>query len=294
MAPRTSTVHALVFDSTNGVSPLAAARYRLLSTLQTTLDVEEVLTMFRQELQTLVAVSGMSYTHHSHDIELDWGRQHSHSCHYRLITQRDNLGEITFYRDARFDADDLETVETLLSVLLPPLRNALLYFQAVAASLTDPLTGTGNRLAMSSHIKREISLARRYLQPLSVLVIDIDKFKSINDTYGHAVGDTVLQELSAIIRRINRSTDLCFRYGGEEFVILLSNTNPAGAMTIAERLLKAVSDSQISIETAAVQFTISIGVSTIAETDNEHTLIQRADKAMYQSKKDGGNKVCFL
>ena len=292
MAPQTSTAHALAFDSTDGISPLAAARYRLLCILQTTLDVEEILMMFRRELQTLVPVSGMAY--HGHDIELSWGKHHSHSCHYRLITQRDNLGELTFYRDTRFNANELETVESLLGVLLPPLRNALLYSQAVAASLTDPLTGAGNRLAMSSHIKREISLSRRYQQPLSVLVIDIDKFKSINDTYGHAVGDTVLQELAALIRRINRSTDLCFRYGGEEFVILLSNTNPAGAMTIAERLCTAVSESQIFTETGVVQFTISIGVSTIAETDNEHTLIQRADKAMYQSKNNGGNKVCFL
>jgi diguanylate cyclase (GGDEF)-like protein len=305
MAPQTSTAHAIDLNrvrqllnpgnaASESVNPVSAARYRLLNTLQTTLDLDELLTIFRQELEKLVAVDGMLYCHDTQQIECSSGQLGSHHCHYRLITQRDHLGELGFYRESRFSEGELETIEALLGILLPPLRNTLLYRQAVAASLTDPLTGAGNRLAMTSHLKREISLARRYAQPLSALVIDIDKFKRINDSHGHAIGDLVLQELASIIRRINRSTDLCFRYGGEEFVVLLSNTDCAGAVTIADRLRNAVAQCNVCTDTGPLQISISVGAATIAQTDNELTLIQRADKAMYQSKNNGGNKVSFL
>lgn len=111
-----------------------------------------------------------------------------------------------------------------MSVLLFPVRNALLYQKAIAASLTDPLTGAWNRRALFSQRSREVSLSRRYQQPLSLLMIDVDQFKSINDTYGHATDDLVLQDLIRVMTKVNRSTDICFRYDGEEFVVLLGNT----------------------------------------------------------------------
>lgn len=305
MAPQTSSAHAIDLTrvrqllnsgttATEAVNPVAAARYRLLTTLQTTLDLDELLSMFRQELEKLVWVDGMLYTHEPQQIERSSGQLGGHHCQYRLITQRDHLGELGFHRETRFSDEELETIETLIGVLLPPLRNVLLYRQAVEASLTDPLTGAGNRLAMNSHLKREFSLARRYGHPLSALVIDIDKFKKINDSHGHSVGDLVLQELTGIIRQINRSTDLCFRSGGEEFVILLSNTDKNGAITIADRLREAVAKCHVCTETGPLQISISIGIATVVQTDTENTLIHRADKAMYQAKRNGGNRISFL
>jgi len=305
MAPPVSTAHALDLNqarqriaaeelTADAASSITTVRYRLLTSLQTTLDVDKLLPLFLHELETLVFYDGVLYSNQNQVIEHLWGQRRSHHCHYRLIIHREQLGELYFYRDSRFDDAELEIIESLLSALLLPLRNALLYRQALTASLTDPLTSTGNRLALSSQLKREINLARRYRQPMSVLVIDIDKFKRINDTYGHATGDVVLKELAETIRRVNRSTDLCFRYGGEEFVILLSNTGSEGALVIADRLRSAVSQTIVSTETGPLQLTVSIGVSTLAETDNEHTLIQRADKAMYQAKHRGGNHASFL
>lgn len=126
-----------------------------------------------------------------------------------------------------------------MSVLLFPVRNALLYQKAIAASLTDPLTGAWNRRALFSQRSREVSLSRRYQQPLSVLMVDVDQFKSINDTYGHATDDLVLQDLIRVMTKVNRSTDICFRYDGEEFVVLLGNTEKRGGASHREAFMQS-------------------------------------------------------
>lgn len=276
------------------VNPLVDARFRLLSTLQTSLDIEIILDLFKQELDTVIRVNGFCYTNTAASIQCQVGETQVHHCAYRLITQNENLGEVIFYRDTRFNEYDMESLEVLLSPLLSPVRNALLYRQAVAASLTDPLTGAGNRQALKSQLSREICLSRRYHQPLSALIIDIDKFKLINDTYGHATGDLVLQDLVKVINKVNRSTDLCFRYGGEEFVVLLGNTDKTGAQVIAHRLCHSIAESKIWSESGLLQITVSIGVATITEIDNAETLLNRADKAMYKIKSQGGDNAAWL
>lgn len=269
------------------------ARFRLLSTLQTSLYLEEVLDAFLTELNTLLKTTGMQYLHESMNIQITRGTLDAHHCDYRLITQSEQLGEISFYKNNRFSENELQTIETLLSTLLSPVRNALLYRSALAASLTDPLTGAGNRTALFANLQREMNLARRVGTQLSVLVIDIDRFKFINDTYGHGVGDLVLRELVSVISKLNRSTDLCFRLGGEEFVVLLSNTDHSGAGIVAGRLCDAISECHICTEDGAIQITVSIGVATQCQTDTEDSLLNRADKAMYDVKRSGGNNVSW-
>ena len=138
-----------------------------------------------------------------------------------------------------------------------------------------------------------MNLARRYQHELSVLVIDIDKFKKINDSEGHAAGDNVLQELVRLINKVNRNTDLCYRYGGEEFVVVLSKTDKYGAMVIAERLREAVAGLRICAESGPLQVTVSIGTSSYADGDCADSLLGRADKAMYRIKNQGGNGSAY-
>jgi diguanylate cyclase (GGDEF)-like protein len=274
--------------------PLSHTRYRLLTGLQTTLDMEKILTLFHEESRELIAHCGVLYTHETQQLKLSVGNVERHSCSYRLITQGDNLGEIVLYHNTRFSESDLDAIETLLSTLLCPLRNALLYRAAIDASMTDPLTGAGNRLAMMNTLTHELNLARRYDHELSVLVMDIDKFKKINDTEGHAAGDNVLRELVRLINKINRNTDLCYRYGGEEFVVVLSKTDKYGAMVIADRLREAVAGLRICAESGPLQVTVSIGVASFAQTDSTEDLLNRADKAMYKIKNEGGNGSAYI
>ena len=269
-------------------------RYRMASSLQTTLDIEQLLQLFLAELKPSVELDGLAYINENQRLQSVTGRKASHSCGYRLITANDHLGEIVFYRNTRFSDQNLQAIEVMLSALICPLRNALSYREAVQASLSDPLTGAGNRIALNNALAREINLASRFKQPLSILVMDIDRFKHVNDTFGHSAGDAVLKQLVDIINKINRNTDLTFRYGGDEIVILLNRTNADGALVIAERLRKAMDSAQLQFGDDVIHTTVSIGVTAFAEQDNAETMFTRADKALYLIKSEGGNKVIGL
>jgi diguanylate cyclase (GGDEF)-like protein len=175
--------------------------------------------------------------------------------------------------------------------LLYPLRNALTYREVLQNALTDQLTGAGNRAALDNTLKREIDLSKRHQQPLSVLAIDIDWFKKVNDTYGHQAGDEILKQVVDTIAKPSRCTDQTFRYGGEEFVVLLHNTSPVGAAVIAERIRKAVEEQIVVINGDELKITVSIGAATLKIQDNATTLFSRADQALYEAKGNGRNQV---
>lgn len=269
-------------------------KFRLSSILQSSLEIEQVLGIFYEELQTIVQLSGLSYEHDNRKVKADIGKRATHSCGYRITTQQDHLGELTFYRGQRFSEYDLEFIEDVLGCLICPLRNALQYREALIASLTDPLTGAGNRLALDNTLLREIELAKRHRSPLSLLVIDVDDFKKINDEWGHKTGDKVLKKIVAELAEVNRQTDLTFRYGGEEFVVLLNETALDGAAVIGERIRQAIENSEIKVAGETLSVTASIGAANLKPTDNKDRLFQRADKALYQAKKSGKNTVVGL
>lgn len=273
---------------------LKELRLQLVTRLQTTLDLASLLQLFMQELGSHIRVDGLRYRNEQYQLEPLLGRNTSHSCGYRLVTRQDNLGEIIFFRSRRFSEQELSTLEFLLGTLICPLRNALQYHQALNASLTDPLTGAGNRISLNDTLDREIALARRHTRPLSTLMVDIDKFKAINDTHGHSAGDKVLTQLVTLISDIHRNTDVCFRYGGEEFVVLLGETDLAGAEVIAERLRQGIDSTRILYEKTRLAITVSIGAAEFCETDYRESLLKRADKALYRAKSNGGNQVICL
>ncbi|NKB31584.1 MAG: diguanylate cyclase [Pseudomonadales bacterium] len=266
-------------------------KFKLSSILQSSLELEQVLGIFHDELQSVIELNGLSYFNESRKIRLNTGRKATHSCGYRLITQNDYLGELNFYRGKRFTEFDLELIEDVLGTLICPLRNALQYREAIIASLTDPLTGAGNRIALDSTLRREIELAKRHRSPLSLLLIDVDDFKNINDKLGHKTGDLVLKELVSVLNDINRQTDLSFRYGGEEFVVLLNETNLPGALVIAQRLREAIEENEVEIAGESLSVTVSIGATALKQSDSRDSFFRRADKALYKAKDSGKNQV---
>lgn len=269
-------------------------RYRMATSLQTTLDIEQLLQLFLAELKPGVELDGLQYINENQKLQIVTGRKASHSCGYRLITANDHLGEIVFYRNTRFSDQNLQAIEVMLSALICPLRNALTYRDALLASLTDPLTGAGNRIALDNALEREINLARRFKQPLSILVLDIDRFKQVNDSFGHSAGDAVLRGIVHTLGKINRNTDLTFRYGGDELVVLLNRTNAEGALVIAERLRRAIETLELQVGDDSLGTTVSIGVTSFGAQDTADSMFNRADKALYLIKSEGGNKVIAL
>ena len=164
---------------------------------------------------------------------------------------------------------------------------------SIEAAVTDPLTGLYNRRYMETLVGTLVDQAAARNKPLSVLVLDIDYFKSINDTYGHDAGDDVLQDFAIRIRKSIRGIDLACRYGGEEFVVVMPETDMAVATMVAERLRRRIASEPFPIQkgTRTIDVTISIGIAALAPDDDAAAVIKRADQALYRAKRDGRNRV---
>lgn len=271
-------------------------RAKLIQALQMSLEPNDVLAIFFTHLQTIIPMGGIQFRFANNKDITKLGRDALHHCDYRLTTDEGYLGEVIFNRSKRFIESELTTLEILLGALVYPLRNALRYQAAMQLALLDPLTRLGNRAALDSAFRRELQLAERHHYELSVLMIDVDHFKQINDHYGHSAGDQVLQEIASTIEGVCRETDISFRYGGEEFVVLLRKTSEIGARIIGERLCREINLLEIGKGSHKIQPSVSIGVGTRASGKKEHIndLFERADKALYRAKQAGRNCVEVL
>lgn len=162
-------------------------------------------------------------------------------------------------------------------------------------SLTDSLTGLYNRRHLDSTLECEFLRAKRYNNNLSLAVIDIDFFKKVNDTYGHLCGDYILKETAYIIYDTFRKTDIVFRYGGEEFVVLLTETSPENAKIPLERLRCNIENAKFRFKDKNLNITISIGAASVNEdTESAGQLLDNADKALYEAKNSGRNKLIIF
>jgi diguanylate cyclase (GGDEF)-like protein len=164
-------------------------------------------------------------------------------------------------------------------------------------AITDALTKLYNRRYFNEISIEMFRLGKRTGKPLSMMMIDIDWFKRINDTYGHLVGDKVIATLSTLILQVRRESDIVCRYGGEEFIVLLPDTKKEGALELAERLRKTIEAFEIEIEKGvSVHFTVSIGISEAyyGQDKGVEDVIRRADDAMYIAKRDGRNTIRTL
>ncbi len=166
--------------------------------------------------------------------------------------------------------------------------------QSIEMAITDALTGLYNRRYMESHLSTLVEQAAARGKPLTALVLDIDYFKSVNDNHGHDAGDDVLREFATRVRKSIRGIDLACRYGGEEFVIIMPETDMAVATIVAERLRRRIASERFPIQQGAssIEVTISIGIATLdTADDNAAHILKRADQALYRAKRDGRNRV---
>lgn len=264
---------------------------RITGALQTTLEVRKVIEIFAAEVNKVIPHEGVCYRCPPRELEHAFGRQEITTVTYRLAVTEQSLGEVTFSRVKRFTARETATLEYLLCSLIYPLRNALAYESALQAATKDSLTGVHNRNTMDATLMREVDLAHRHNNPLALLIADIDHFKNVNDTYGHATGDDVIRAVAAAISTTVRSSDIVFRYGGEEFMVLLSNTHKKGALLLAERIRCTVETSNLAGAKTAVPTTLSLGVAWLESNDTHSTLFEKADAALYAAKTAGRNCV---
>ena len=182
---------------------------------------------------------------------------------------------------------DLNLLSLLGQISVPHLEIARLR----RLNESDPLTLLHNRRHVDTRLPAEIQRARRSGRPLSVVMLDLDHFKKINDTYGHETGDTVLCAVSDRMRAASRASDVLARIGGEEFLAILPDTRLGQAVKVAERIRRAVCASPVETHAGAVEVTVSAGIAPLKPDDNPKSLLRRADRALYAAKRAGRNKV---
>lgn len=211
-----------------------------------------------------------------------------------LATNSDWQGELqyckknneTVWLDANITAEPSSSSESLTySVICQDITDKK---EVELLSITDPLTGAFNRNRFNQTCTHELDVARRYGPPLSLVIIDIDHFKSINDTHGHLAGDSVLKEISSIIKQNIRSTDIFARWGGEEFTLLLPQTQLDNACVAAEKLRSLIESYEFKL---VGHITASFGISQFDNEDTQESLMQRCDDALYEAKHLGRNRV---
>ena len=180
-----------------------------------------------------------------------------------------------------------QTAELQAAKAAAEAAHEVLRFQATH----DGLTGLYNRTEALAFLEREISRAARIREPISVLMIDVDHFKKINDTYGHFSGDDVLRAVAHILKQATRAYDVVARYGGEEFVIIMSGSNDKETQRFAERVCSSVAGTPIALGANALNVTISIGCVSVRSVPSQRELLLMADEALYQAKREGRNRV---
>lgn len=184
-----------------------------------------------------------------------------------------------------------QLMQTLADEAAITLENAHLFQEMEALSTTDPLTGLFNRRHFEAAAGRELLLSIRHHLPLSILILDIDHFKKVNDTYGHSMGDRVLIEIANICRHALRATDINVRLGGEEFAFLCPNTDIQGAFILAERIRTAISELNVDVDGSHIRITVSLGIAGLNSDDTIVSLLRHADEALYQAKGKGRNQT---
>ncbi len=264
--------------------------YALNNRLQTSLEIDELIEIFTAEVQRELAVDGLLYQEPSHGVDIELGTQCRHTLSYTLVLFEQSLGNIRFFRTSAFSELECQKVEQLLTALVYPLRNAFKYMQAIRSSFIDSLTGVKNRAAFDNALQREVELAHRQGTELSIVVLDVDHFKKVNDAYGHAAGDQVLIKIAKTLEASVRRSDMVFRYGGEEFVAILSYTSEEGAKLLANRVREQIAVLDIS-ELDGYQVTASLGIATVNDQDDVVSIFKRGDAALYRAKHLGRNRV---
>jgi diguanylate cyclase len=216
------------------------------------------------------------------------------------LTAADNHDQVktviqTLVKATREMRDTNKALETRLALSKTEISNLQHSLEAIRAeSLTDPLTGLGNRKYFDRSIEHAVQSALASGQPLSLLMFDIDHFKSFNDSYGHLTGDQVLRLVGMSLKQTIKGQDITARYGGEEFAVVLPNTALRQALTVADHIRRAVMSKELKKKSTGEilgRVTISVGVSILKPSDDTDSLIERADACLYAAKRNGRNRV---
>jgi len=210
-----------------------------------------------------------------------------------LSTRGKTHGYAGIYRSTPFDYYEESIFKRFCAHISLTLEKISLFAEVRTLSVNDGLTGTHTHFFIMSKLTEEVARSARYGSNLSIILFDLDNFKEVNDSYGHLAGDAMLKEVANALKGSVRSLDSVGRYGGEEFLVLLPETDGESARLIAERLRKRIEETELMYEENRVRLTLSGGLAVFREGMDENALIRIADENLYRAKREGKNMVCY-
>ena len=263
----------------------------LLEQLQTTLDVKQLINIFAIEVAKYLDFSGLYFKHADISATARGSRQAKSERQFELKLNGQFFGIITYAVNMPISIANFKVLTELHDLLINPLNNAVQYHQAMQLAMQDSLTHLGNRRSFDEQIKRTMAQACRRHTRAGLILSDLNKFKAINDNYGHDIGDNVLIQFAEALRQSVRDTDSVFRFGGDEFAIIVADATEQSLSVIEQRIYHAISRDALL---AKYNVTSSLGLAFMNRADNATSFFKRADNALYSQKRAIPQKLSIV
>lgn len=262
----------------------------LTERLQTTLDLEQLLAIYCDAVRQKVALDSLSFATDELVLAVFGSIHHKPQHSAALYADGEYLGQLVYSKKIGFSSADLKQLNRFHQHLVFPLRNALRFAQVRRQALHDHMTGAGNRLLLDESIQHALSLKQRYHFDYVLLLLDLDGFKQVNDNHGHLTGDLILQHFTAVIKAQLRGYDRLFRYGGDEFIVLLQDADMKSAQHVFDRILAGLQADPLLHQHG---IGCSAGAVFLQPELSSQALLKQADSALYKAKKSGKGRLCF-
>jgi len=263
----------------------------LLEQLQTTLDVNKLIDIFSIEVAKYLDFTGLYFKHTDISATARGSRQAKVERQFELKLNDQFFGIITYAVNMPISLGNYQVLTELHQLLVNPLNNAVLYHQAMQLAMQDALTQLGNRRSFDEQIKRTIAQATRRHTRVGLILCDLNKFKAINDSFGHLIGDDVLSHFAKALRQSVRDTESIFRFGGDEFAIIVADASEQSLAVIEQRIYQAMADDALL---AKYKVSSALGLAFLNKADNATSFLQRADNALYCQKMNMPQKLTIV
>jgi diguanylate cyclase (GGDEF)-like protein len=252
-----------------------------MNQLQTTLDIDEILAILATEAAKYIDFSGLYFKNKQISKTMRGSRRGKKESTFDLKINDQFIGTLSYGINTPINLTNYRVLEQLHQCFLHPLKNAITYYSAMQLAMQDALTGLGNRRYFDEQLKRAMHNANRHHSLVGLVLGDLNKFKSINDNFGHNTGDLVLKEFASILRHCIRESDSLFRFGGDEFAIIVENANENALTLIEQRVNLALANNALL---SKYQLGCSLGSTFMSNSDNEESFFKRADEILYRNK----------
>jgi diguanylate cyclase (GGDEF)-like protein len=289
----TSSNHALeIATAISANKPINRTITALVLKLQTTLNINKIIETFFNSLKNDMPACGIEYEYPLLYRHIIYGQKTNSSYSYLIELDKETWGNIIIYFEADISQDEKVILDEFVSAVIFPLRNAIQHENAIIVAANESYLGLPNWSLLQSQITREAKLAFRQNQALSILLIDIDRFSKLKKNNGLLFGDIVIRHVYETLQSMIRNTDILYRFGYDQFSLILSNTQISDSTKIAERIRSAVADHELLNDNdKKVRMTICIGITELDNKDSVDSLYERAYNALKLAKNSGRNQV---